>query len=334
MRRAEELGAQLYLPSHQVFVAVERFTAGDWDDALAEAQAGLELAEDVGQTYMRVTGWVVRSLILLHRNDLAGARAAAEAAETELAGTGPRYRSHWAQWARALILEADGQPGQAYAVLAGCWDWCARRGLAAEYRVLGPDLIRLALASGDRDRARAAAAAVAGLAGRNHVPSLAGAALRCQGLADGDAETLAAAVRAYQPGTRPLELAGACEDAGAAYARQGHPDRAGPLLDQAVRIYEQLDARRDLARTEAVLRQAGLRRGRRGPRGRPQSGRRSLSPAERAVAGLVADGLTNPQIGDRLYISRRTVQTHLVHVFAKLDIASRAQLAAEVTRHQ
>jgi len=95
-----------------------------------------------------------------------------------------------------------------------------------------------------------------------------------------------------------------------------------------------LDARRDLARTEAVLRQAGLRRGRRGPRGRPQSGWPSLSPAERAVASLVADGLTNPQIGDRLYISRRTVQTHLVHIFAKLDIASRAQLAAEVTRHQ
>jgi DNA-binding CsgD family transcriptional regulator len=334
MRRAEELGAQLYLPSHQVFVAVERFTAGDWDDALAEAQAGLELAEDVGQTYMRVTGWIVRSLILLHRNDLPGARAAAEAAEAELAGTGRRYRSHWAQWARALILEADGHAGEAYAVLAGCWDWCAQRGLAAEYRVLGPDLIRLALASGDRDRARAAAAAVAGLAERNDVPSLAGAALRCRGLADGDAATRAAAVQAYQPGTRPLELAGACEDAGAAYARQGHPDRARPLLEQALRIYEQLDARRDLARTEAVLREAGLRRGRRGPRGRPQFGWPSLSPAERAVASLVADGLTNPQIGDRLYISRRTVQTHLVHVFAKLDIASRAQLAAEVTRHQ
>jgi DNA-binding CsgD family transcriptional regulator len=102
----------------------------------------------------------------------------------------------------------------------------------------------------------------------------------------------------------------------------------------AVRIYKQLDPRRDLARTEAVLRQAGLRRGRRGPRGRPQFGWPSLSPAERAVASLVADGLTNPQIGDRLYFSRRTVQTHLVHVFAKLDIASRVQLAAEVTRHQ
>ena len=138
---------------------------------------------------------------------------------------------------------------------------------------------------------------MAGLAERNQVPSLAGAALRCRGLADDDAGTLAAAVQAYQGGTRPLELAGACEDAGAAYARHGMAGRARPLLEQALAIYEQLDAGRDLARAEAVLRQAGLRRGRRGPRGRPKFGWPSLTPAEQAVASLVADGLTNPQIG-------------------------------------
>src|SRR5260221_10724162 len=55
MRHAEDLGAQLYLPNRQVHLAVERFTAGDWDDALAEAQAGLELAEEIGETNARVT---------------------------------------------------------------------------------------------------------------------------------------------------------------------------------------------------------------------------------------------------------------------------------------
>ena len=58
----------------------------------------------------------------------------------------------------------------------------------------------------------------------------------------------------------------------------------------------------------------------------------SLTVTERTVADLVAEGLSNPQIGERLYISRRTVQTHVAHIFMKLGISSRAQLAAEVIR--
>jgi DNA-binding NarL/FixJ family response regulator len=49
---------------------------------------------------------------------------------------------------------------------------------------------------------------------------------------------------------------------------------------------------------------------------------------------LVAEGLTNPQIGERLYVSRRTVQTHLAHVFAKLGVSSRTQLATQAARRQ
>jgi DNA-binding NarL/FixJ family response regulator len=49
---------------------------------------------------------------------------------------------------------------------------------------------------------------------------------------------------------------------------------------------------------------------------------------------LVAEGLTNPQIGERLYVSRRTVKTHLAHVFAKLGVSSRTQLAAQAARRQ
>ena len=102
------------------------------------------------------------------------------------------------------------------------------------------------------------------------------------------------------------------------------------LKAKAVGIDERLGAGRDLARAEATLREAGIRRGRRGTRSRPQFGWHSLTPTERTVADLVTEGLSNPQIGERLYISHRTVQTHLAHVFAKLDVSSRAQLAAEV----
>jgi DNA-binding NarL/FixJ family response regulator len=49
---------------------------------------------------------------------------------------------------------------------------------------------------------------------------------------------------------------------------------------------------------------------------------------------LVVEGLTNPQIGERLYVSPRTVQTHLAHIFAKLGISTRTQLAAQATHKQ
>ncbi len=57
------------------------------------------------------------------------------------------------------------------------------------------------------------------------------------------------------------------------------------------------------------------------------AGTGKLSPAEMRVAQLVADGLTNRQIGERLYISHRTVDTHVSHVFSKLNVNSRVRLA-------
>ncbi|MDN5851683.1 MAG: LuxR C-terminal-related transcriptional regulator [Actinomycetia bacterium] len=71
----------------------------------------------------------------------------------------------------------------------------------------------------------------------------------------------------------------------------------------------------------------------RAPRRRPVSGWGGLTRAEREVVALVAEGLTNPQIGARLFMSRSTVKTHLALVFAKLGITSRAELAAAAARH-
>jgi predicted ATPase/DNA-binding CsgD family transcriptional regulator len=64
----------------------------------------------------------------------------------------------------------------------------------------------------------------------------------------------------------------------------------------------------------------------RGPRRRPASGLASLSPAEREVMHLASLGLTNAEIGEHLFISARTVQTHMAHIFAKLGVTSRRQL--------
>jgi DNA-binding CsgD family transcriptional regulator len=73
------------------------------------------------------------------------------------------------------------------------------------------------------------------------------------------------------------------------------------------------------------------RRGR-GARKRPPGGWASLTPTEARVAELVADGLTNPAIAGRMFVSTATVKTHVAHIFKKLDLHSRAELAAAFAR--
>ena len=76
---------------------------------------------------------------------------------------------------------------------------------------------------------------------------------------------------------------------------------------------------------------AWIRRAR-GERKRPARGWESLTPTELKVIELVAEGLTNPQIGERMFISRGTVKVHLSHIFAKLGTSTRAELAAQASR--
>jgi DNA-binding CsgD family transcriptional regulator len=71
----------------------------------------------------------------------------------------------------------------------------------------------------------------------------------------------------------------------------------------------------------------------RGERKRPTSGWESLTPTERDVVRLVSEGLGNKDIATRLFVSPRTVQTHLTHVYAKLGLSSRVQLVQEAARH-
>jgi predicted ATPase/class 3 adenylate cyclase/DNA-binding CsgD family transcriptional regulator len=82
--------------------------------------------------------------------------------------------------------------------------------------------------------------------------------------------------------------------------------------------------------TKEAIAYAQRRRG--GRRKRPTSGWASLTPTERDVVRLVSEGLANSDIATRLFVSPRTVQTHLTHVYAKLGLSSRVQLAQEAVR--
>jgi DNA-binding CsgD family transcriptional regulator len=277
-------------------------------------------------------GYAITALISLHRGRLDIAHQALDAGDSEFEGAGPQIGFDWLMLARSLLEEALGNLPAAFSILSNAWDLCAAAGLVSEYALLAPDLVRQAATLGETERAEGVTTALEALAEVEAAPSLIGAAKRCRGLVERDSEALLSAVEAYRRAHRPLEAALACEDAGRALAQSSETEQVRGLLDAACGGFERLEAFRDMARLEALLRSLGVRRGQRGARKRPSMGWAALTPTQLKVVKLVGEGLSNPRIADRLFLSRRTVETHVSHALAKLGMASRVELATEATR--
>lgn len=152
-------------------------------------------------------------------------------------------------------------------------------------------------------------------------------------------ETLAAIAATADSPVEGARLLGAASRLRAELGYARFPVDEKPYQDTVARCRSQLDGAlfdtafsegNDLSVEEAI---AYARRGR-GERRRPTAGWASLTPTELEVVRLVATGLSNPDIASKLFMSRNTVKTHLSHVFAKLDVASRAELAVEASRRQ
>jgi DNA-binding CsgD family transcriptional regulator/tetratricopeptide (TPR) repeat protein len=317
-------------PECHALSAERLFHAGHWDDALAEAETAVALCALFGAWHAYGMATSIRALVATRRNDLPGARAFLEAAHERLASAPGLFGRPWVWWASGLQQEADGDvEGGLRSVLSA---WADSRGIVSEEATVGPDLVRLALRLGERQVARDAATTLRSEAARARLPRIDGAALLCQGLVDGDTDALEAGVAAYRRIARPYELARALEATGSTLAASGARGPGVAHLRESIEIHETIGATRDVARLEADLRSLGVRRGRRSARRRPQTGWKSLTSTEMSVARLVADGLRNREIADRLFVSPRTVETHLTHVFGKLGISSRTELVAIVGR--
>ena len=98
-------------------------------------------------------------------------------------------------------------------------------------------------------------------------------------------------------------------------------------------MYEDLDARWDIRRADSRLRAYGIRRGVRGRREpRPASGWEALTPTELKIAALVAEGRSTSDIARDMFLSRRTVQSYISRILAKLDVKGRADIVREALR--
>ena len=123
--------------------------------------------------------------------------------------------------------------------------------------------------------------------------------------------------------------------AGRALAALGRRERAAAQLEQAVSVLEQCGARRDVAAAERELRRLGRSVHHRSPAGKPEgAGVASLTGRELEVARLVVDRRTNPEIAAELFLSIKTVETHLRNIFRKLDASSRVEVARIIERQQ
>lgn len=134
------------------------------------------------------------------------------------------------------------------------------------------------------------------------------------------------AAAAYDEMPCPYEAAQAREQAAAALFESSDPE-APYLLRAVIDVYEQLGARWDADRVTQVARTHGMSLPARRRGGRRGYGD-ALSPRERQVAELAANGLTNKEIADRLFVSAKTVEGHLHLVLHKLGLRSRGQLAS------
>jgi DNA-binding NarL/FixJ family response regulator len=155
---------------------------------------------------------------------------------------------------------------------------------------------------------------------------LLGHAVAAAGDAAGGRRHLEAALAAFVRLEMPLEAA-RTRALLAEALREGEPEVAVAEARAALATFEDLGASRDADVTAALLRELGVKAARAGPKGIG-----ALTKREREVLGLLGQGLSNPEIAQRLYLSRRTVEHHVAGVLSKLQVRSRAEAAAYAVR--
>ncbi len=304
------------------------FDTGRWDDAIAEVEA---LQEDMKDPGVACCDHGVAAVISFHRGEPRAARQHLASAAPRAKRIGNRVVASLAL-GRSLDAEHSGAPTEALAELTAGFANKAEE--LEEIEDLLADAVRLAVNVGDVHVARTIAGRVETLAHEAEIPHRHANALYCRGLLDRDAARLLAAADKYRHAGRPLSGAKALEAAAGILVDGGDRSQARAAFTRAVDIYASLGAARDVARLQARFREHGIRRGPHAKHRAARSGWDSLTPTESRIAALVADGMSNPQIAAKLFLSRRTVATHVSHILGKLDVRSRIDIAREAARRQ
>ena len=268
----------------------------------------------------------IAAVICFHRGEITAARGHLAAAVPYAQRIGNRVVGPLAL-ARSLDCEQAGALPEALAVLTA--EFADNTEELDEIEDLFADAVRLATKIDDLGTAKAIAGHAVTLAAESEIPHRQANALYCRGLLDHDATRLLEAAERYGDASRPLLSAKALEAAAGEFVDGDDRDQARAAFTRAVEIYTSLGAATDVARLQTRFRAHGIRRGPHSKHRQARSGWDSLTPAETKIAALVEAGMSNPEIAAKLFLSRRTVGTHVSHILKKLDVHSRIDIARE-----
>ncbi|MEH1058355.1 LuxR C-terminal-related transcriptional regulator [Micromonospora sp. CPCC 206171] len=301
----------------------DAFSAGEWDKAWQLCGEGLELCESHGY---RLLGWPImhqRAMIAAARGDTDEALAVADHLDT---GATPRrvgLVTAYASGIRALAALGRGQPDEAFrhANAVSPAGTLASHLPYAMWAIL--DLVDAATLAGRHREAAAHAAAAEGARLREISPRLALIAIGSSAIAapdDRKRDLFEEALAVPGADRHPFEFARITLHHGEYLRRSKAVEEAREPLAAARRIFQRLRAEPWSRRAGREIRAAG------GSAGTQPAERVELTEQQREIAQLAATGLTNKQIGERLFLSSRTVGTHLYQIFPKLGVTSRAEL--------
>jgi DNA-binding CsgD family transcriptional regulator len=314
-----------HLPRLLTLYASMAARLGDWEVALTAADEARRLAEEFAEPQWAAAADTAISLVAAMRGDERTAEGMATRAELVAEPAGVSITMAFAQFGRVLAALATGRHGDAFASA----DRLFEPGDPAYHRVISSWLIAdLAEAARHVDRldaARARVAQVEAMVGRRPGTWIAlglghARALVAEPSEAGDRfeEALSSDLTRWPFQRARLQLA-----YGQWLRRQRRVAESRGVLRAARDTFDALGCARWGEQARRELRASGERSRRRLPEARDQ-----LTAQELQIAQLAAQGLSNREIGQRLYLSHRTISTHLYRIFPKLGVTSRAELGA------
>ena len=306
-------------------LAVADYLAGHWQEAMRVAEEGYEVALQTGQRPQQAWSLSIEALVRASLGLEAEARADAEQALALAGERGMAVARIHAVWALGLLELSLDRPEETARLLAPERERLLAAGVGEPGTIrFVPDEIEALIALGRLDEAEERLGWLEERGRALDRASALAAGLRCRGLlaaATNDGEgALGAFERALAQHARvsmPFDRARTLLALGAAQRRAKRKRDARATLDEAVQVFQELGATLWAQKARAEL-------GRIGGRAASQG---DLTPTERRVAELVAQGLTNKEVAGTLFVSARTVEFHLSHVYRKLGLRSRAELA-------